>query len=217
MTKQTEAQSIAKILESLASNYSALPLQKLHNDTAAELLRLDAVEQAYNALLEKKPAPVQEPVAWNKRIRDSVDALLEQAGYQPDSSARHQLGMMNFDAQPAQRKPLTDASPAQLTYHKQPAGAALRDAMNRSADAAKTTRPAPAVQSQPLTAWQPIETAPKSGVWIVVFDNKGEVHPDYWLGSEINQWAKEPFDATNTHWMPLPDAPSAHGITEVKQ
>jgi hypothetical protein len=47
-------------------------------------------------------------VAWNKSIRDSVDSLLEQAGYQPDSSARHELAMMNFDATPPQRKPLTD-------------------------------------------------------------------------------------------------------------
>jgi len=37
---------------------------------------------------------------WNKGIRDSVDALLAQAGYQPDSSARHQLAMMNFDTPP---------------------------------------------------------------------------------------------------------------------
>lgn len=34
---------------------------------------------------------------WNKRIRDSVDSLLEQAGFAPDSSARHQLACMNFD------------------------------------------------------------------------------------------------------------------------
>lgn len=33
---------------------------------------------------------------WNKQIRDSVDSLLEQAGYDPNSSARHQLAMMNF-------------------------------------------------------------------------------------------------------------------------
>ena len=36
-------------------------------------------------------------VEWNKNIRDSVDKLLEQAGYAEDSSARHQLSMMNFD------------------------------------------------------------------------------------------------------------------------
>lgn len=33
---------------------------------------------------------------WNQKIRDSVDALLAEAGYAPDSSARHQLSMMNF-------------------------------------------------------------------------------------------------------------------------
>ena len=35
---------------------------------------------------------------WNKRIRDSVDSLLAHAGYAEDSSARHQLACMNFDA-----------------------------------------------------------------------------------------------------------------------
>jgi hypothetical protein len=44
-----------------------------------------------------KPAPVQEPVGWNKRIIESVDSLLAQAGFEPDSSVRHQLAMMNFD------------------------------------------------------------------------------------------------------------------------
>ena len=36
----------------------------------------------------------------NKKIRDSVDSLLEQAGYQLDSSARNALSMMNFDTPP---------------------------------------------------------------------------------------------------------------------
>jgi hypothetical protein len=52
-----------------------------------------------------KAQPVQEPVAWNKQIRDSVDSLLEQAGYQPNSSARNALSMMNFDAQPLPVQP----------------------------------------------------------------------------------------------------------------
>lgn len=40
----------------------------------------------------------QEPVAWNKSIRDSVDSLLAQAGFELDSSVRHQLAMMNFES-----------------------------------------------------------------------------------------------------------------------
>ena len=40
--------------------------------------------------------PVQQ-VVWNKSIRDSVDALLHRGGYSEESSARHQLSMMNFD------------------------------------------------------------------------------------------------------------------------
>jgi hypothetical protein len=48
-----------------------------------------------------QPAPVQKSVAWNKKIRDSVDSLLAQAGFEPDSSVRHQLSMMDFDVNPA--------------------------------------------------------------------------------------------------------------------
>lgn len=38
--------------------------------------------------------------SWNRNIRDGVDKLLAEAGYLPDSSARHQLASMNFDDQP---------------------------------------------------------------------------------------------------------------------
>jgi hypothetical protein len=65
----------------------------------------------------------QEPMTrteWNKRIRDSVDSLLAKAGYEPESSARLQLDMMNFDtlpaSQPPQRKPLTDEDVISIAY-----------------------------------------------------------------------------------------------------
>jgi len=55
-----------------------------------------------------QPAAQQEPSDWNRSIRDSVDSLLCQAGFDEDSSVRHQLAMMNFDKppqQPAQQEP----------------------------------------------------------------------------------------------------------------
>ena len=52
--------------------------------------------------------------------------------------------------------------------------------------------------------WRPIASAPKTGEWIIACDSTGNVRPDYWLGSEIHQWAKEPHVAVNTHWQPLP-------------
>jgi hypothetical protein len=77
---------------------------------------IESIKQAWYDAGAKQLAAAQleqqaATVAWNKRIRDSVDSLLEQAGYQPDSSARHQLAMMSFDATPPQRKPLTDEQP----------------------------------------------------------------------------------------------------------
>jgi hypothetical protein len=42
--------------------------------------------------------PVVGATEWNRRIRDSTDALLAEAGFQPDCSIRHGLAMMNFEA-----------------------------------------------------------------------------------------------------------------------
>jgi len=70
-------------------------------------------------------------------------------------------------------------------------------------------REMPPAAPQAVPAWQPIDSAPKTGEWIIVCDSTNNVRPDYWLGSEIYQWAKEPHGANNTHWMPLPDQPPA--------
>jgi hypothetical protein len=37
---------------------------------------------------------------WNKKIRDSTDKLLAEAGFEPDCSIRHGLAMMNFYSTP---------------------------------------------------------------------------------------------------------------------
>ena len=66
---------------------------------------LAAASEAGDIFAAHKPHPVHEHAVWNKAIRDSVDSLLDQAGYQPDSSARHQLAMMNFDTSPQQPPP----------------------------------------------------------------------------------------------------------------
>ncbi|MDE2430105.1 MAG: hypothetical protein KGM99_15385 [Burkholderiales bacterium] len=62
--------------------------------------------------------------------------------------------------------------------------------------------------------WLPIESAPKDGGWIITNSQNKEVIPNYWLGSDIESWAKSSFDSPPTHWMPLPAAPAQQ---EVKQ
>jgi len=67
--------------------------------------------------------------------------------------------------------------------------------------------------------WQPIETAPKDGTCILIFDGK-EVHEANWGRSwleSVDNWAA-PFsdqdeqggryEFTPTHWMPMPGPPS---------
>lgn len=71
------------------------------------------VDAAFDALRAELAKPVEQVEQnWNRSIRDSVDALLAEAGYQPDSSARHQLAMMNFD-QKAQTTPAWHDAPTE--------------------------------------------------------------------------------------------------------
>ncbi len=59
---------------------------------------LGRLEKTLERVKQEAQQKEQEPVAWNKSIRDSVDSLLAQAGFEPDSSVRHQLAMMNFES-----------------------------------------------------------------------------------------------------------------------
>lgn len=65
------------------------------------------------------------------------------------------------------------------------------------------------------SAWQPIETAPKNGDDIVLFDaNSGGAIVASWEEDCPNAWAWMTLDGPNyhegafTHWMPLPPAPT---------
>ena len=60
--------------------------------------------------------PLQQS-SWNKSIRDSVDALLHKGGYNEESSARHQLSMMNFDV--AVEKAMEPTWQAEQKAHKE--------------------------------------------------------------------------------------------------
>jgi hypothetical protein len=44
---------------------------------------------------------------WNKKIRDSTDKLLAEAGFEPDCTIRHGLAMMNFYSTP---QPVVDVN-----------------------------------------------------------------------------------------------------------
>jgi hypothetical protein len=63
--------------------------------------------------------------------------------------------------------------------------------------------------------WQPIETAPRDGRWVIVYRPKSDgsyipsVGPDYWMTEKRLQcWGKSRTDTPPTHWMPLPPPPS---------
>lgn len=63
-----------------------------------------------------------------------------------------------------------------------------------------------------MTGWQPIETAPKDGRYILLFDPSASPDHrvvrahfnDYWETADGTTWLDNV-----THWMPLPDPPEA--------
>jgi hypothetical protein len=86
-------------------------------------------------------------------------------------------------------------------------------------------------QRKPLTGWQPIETAPKGQTILLYSPPLKEFSMSYtnitiaWFvsGGITGHWGTAVFfDGRSivqhvhnpTHWMPLPDAPAAHGIKE---
>lgn len=78
-----------------------------------------------------------------------------------------------------------------------------------------------------LQGWQPIETAPKDGTDLLIFDPRMPVCTAYWSDSvwaSVNNptrgqgggWVQEvhrsdTFVYSPTHWMPLPPAPTMGG------
>jgi hypothetical protein len=60
-----------------------------------------------------------------------------------------------------------------------------------------------------MTDWQPIETAPKDGIWVLLYSPPGGFSvARYWpsFGFRGGFW-----DGDATHWMPLPAPPAQEG------
>jgi len=74
-----------------------------------------------------------------------------------------------------------------------------------------------------VTQWQPIESAPKDGKWIIAFDGE-KVMPMVWVNGDeyqpysgwcygVETWGGVLYDGYNevsrqpTHWQPLPTPP----------
>ncbi len=65
------------------------------------------------------------------------------------------------------------------------------------------------------TKWQPIETAPKDGDWVLSWDGEclAIVHwSEYYEGFIVSHDAEEYAwqNYSPTHWMPLPEPPDEH-------
>jgi len=62
--------------------------------------------------------------------------------------------------------------------------------------------------------WQPIETAPRDGTWVIVYrPNANEyirhIGQDHWrLDLEGGCWGGSPALCQPTHWMPFPEPPA---------
>jgi hypothetical protein len=96
-----------------------------------------------------------------------------------------------------------------------------RDLLNRAADALARS------SEQAAQGWQPIETAPKDGTPVDLFSQYGRRWCNYRWDKQIRRgmwsdaayahrvWHDRPcmYEASVTHWMPIPSAPVS-GSTE---
>jgi hypothetical protein len=172
------------------------------------------------------PTLVQEPVATLWQNGETGRTRITMTGYITDCDARWFKAADLYTTPPAYTAPAVPVLPVDELalkvgmkwhglsgfwearhYQLNAFAASIKsDAHGITAQSAAETKPA-TVQD----GWQTIKTAPKDGRWIIVCDSRGDVRPDYWLGSEICQWAKEPHTAINIYWMPLPAAPKEGG------
>lgn len=69
------------------------------------------------------------------------------------------------------------------------------------------------------SGWQPIETAPRDGTWVILHTAAGGVQPGYWGPTYFGYnpaWVQyahrseaEEIIGEPTHWMPLPAPPAS--------
>ncbi len=66
-----------------------------------------------------------------------------------------------------------------------------------------------------MATWSPIDTAPMDGTWIDLWDGQGRLPDCWWEAGRWWQWdhvgtgGQAPLETTPTHWMPIPDGPTA--------
>lgn len=63
-----------------------------------------------------------------------------------------------------------------------------------------------------MSEWQPIETAPKDGTWVLLYHQYARISDWYWDGqkwhNDVLDWGDDEPSLAPTHWQPLPDPPS---------
>lgn len=59
-----------------------------------------------------------------------------------------------------------------------------------------------------MSAWQPIETAPRDGTPVDLWHKSGGRIPETWWDAEDQCWSCAMDDTDMTHWMPMPSPPA---------
>jgi len=187
----------------------------------------DQHNKAITAIKQALAAPVHEPVAWMDALKDAFfegftsaetynDILLNSpeeawAKYKPPVT----LPAASVRQEPVGRVVSANCEYATVQWLRQTSEVGGGDPKNArswpiAGDAVYTTPPAQPSPVQEPVAWQPIETAPKGSVAILVWCPKRmNIYAAYPYKSDWCAFGGGVLSETPTHWMPMPAAPGS--------
>lgn len=206
----TEIRRLLTMMRATVGSSSEYPRERLVNREVVEATITQWANQLEAALLAASPAPAN-------YVREDCEHC-GRVMYQHISPAPEEEGPTeDYVSMLREARKIVDSSPLYNRFMK---GTPLYNdvpiwmvdfALRIVKEHAAAIREAPALPPQDAS-WQPIETAPKDGRWLLLVARSGLPDVGRWFDQgryETGFWAVHAIRWEATHWMPLPLPPAS--------